>query len=68
MRDLHAGFHPVWGAMMKTGSQNSRFAHQLERYACLYTSHARNLLAYSPSKNYRGMSDTMPHDVEEEFH
>lgn len=29
--------------MMKAGNQNSRFAHQLERYACLYTSHARNL-------------------------
>ena len=25
-----------------------------ERYACLYTSHARNLVAYSPAKTYRG--------------
>ena len=62
MRELHATFHPVWGAMMKAGNQNSRFAHQLERYACLYTSHARNLVAYSPQKSYRGLTDFMPHD------
>ena len=61
-RALHASFHPVWGQLMKAGSQNSRFAHQLERYACLYTSHARNLIAYSPQKTYRGQSDRMPHD------
>ena len=66
MRELHATFHPVWGAMMKAGNQNSRFAHQLERYACLYTSHARNLVAYSPAKSYRGLSDAMPHDLENE--
>ena len=54
---------------MKAGSQNSRFAHQLERYACLYTSHARNLVAYSPRKTYRGQSDFMPHDaVDGEHH
>lgn len=63
VRALHAGFHPVWGQLMKAGNQNSRFAHQLERYACLYTSHCRNLVAYSPMKSYRGLSDAMPHDL-----
>ena len=68
-RTLHRAFHPVWGQLMKAGSQNSRFAHQLERYACLYTSHARNLVAYSPRKTYRGQSDFMPHDaVDGEHH
>jgi len=61
-RELHFAFHPVRGQLMKAGSQNSRFAHQLERYACLYTSHARNLVAYSPQKTHRGQSDFMPHD------
>ena len=68
-RALHRAFHPVWGQLMKAGSQNSRFAHQLERYACLYTSHARNLVAYSPQKTYRAQSDFMPHDaVDGEHH
>ena len=38
----HERFHKVWGQLMKTGYQNSRFAHQLERFACLYTSHVRS--------------------------
>lgn len=27
----HDQFHPVWGQLMKTGYQNSRYAHQIER-------------------------------------
>jgi glutaredoxin len=68
LRELHGTFHPTWGQLMKAGSQNSRFAHQLETYACLYTSHARNLVAYSPRKTYRGQSDWMPHDANDAEH
>lgn len=49
----HQRFHTVWGQLMKTGYQNSRFAHQVERFACLYTSHVSNLSFYSPNKSYR---------------
>lgn len=34
--------------------QSSRYAHQLERFACIYTSHVSNLIFYSPLKSYRG--------------
>lgn len=49
----HQRFHAVWGQLLKTGYQNSRFAHQVERFACLYTSHVANLAFYSPDKSYR---------------
>ena len=49
----HQRFHKIWGQLMKTGYQNSRFAHQVERFACLYTSHVSNLSFYSPNKSYR---------------
>jgi hypothetical protein len=29
LRSHHRNFHPVWGQLMKTGHQNSRFAHQV---------------------------------------
>ncbi|CAN1126891.1 hypothetical protein LINPERHAP2_LOCUS3692 [Linum perenne] len=29
-RECHQKFHKVWGQLMKTGYQNSRFAHQCE--------------------------------------
>lgn len=55
-------FHKVWGQLMKTGYQNSRFAHQVERFACLYTSQVTNLSLYSPDKYYRPSEDFMPHE------
>lgn len=61
-REYHQKFHKVWGQLMKTGYQNSRFAHQVERFACLYTSHVTNLSLYSPGKYYRPSEDFMPHD------
>ncbi|KAJ4963430.1 hypothetical protein NE237_023369 [Protea cynaroides] len=60
----HQKFHIVWGQLMKTGYQNSRFAHQVERFACLYTSHVSNLSLYSPDKYYRPNEDFLPHEFD----
>ncbi|KAK9080306.1 hypothetical protein SSX86_000064 [Deinandra increscens subsp. villosa] len=61
---FHEKFHKVWGQLMKTGYQNSRFAHQVERFACLYTSQVGNLALYSPAKYYRPSEDFMPHEFD----
>ncbi|KAK9108851.1 hypothetical protein Sjap_016911 [Stephania japonica] len=63
-REFHQKFHMVWGQLMKTGYQNSRFAHQVERFACLYTSQVTNLSLYSPDKYYRPSEDFMPHEFD----
>mmetsp|Transcript_29442 Transcript_29442/g.94283 ORF Transcript_29442/g.94283 Transcript_29442/m.94283 type:complete len:150 (-) Transcript_29442:118-567(-) len=62
MATYHASFHLVWGQLMKTGYQNSRFASQVERFACLYTSHVGNLRFYSPHKVFRTTAEDLPHD------
>jgi hypothetical protein len=31
LRAHHEDFHPVWGQLLKTGYQNSRYAHQVGR-------------------------------------
>jgi hypothetical protein len=62
LRAHHARFHAVWGRLLKTGYQNSRYAHQIERFACLYTSHVSNLAAYSPDKSWRAAPDAMAHE------
>ncbi|KAL6574320.1 hypothetical protein OROHE_001224 [Orobanche hederae] len=62
--ECHQKFHKVWGQLMKTGYQNSRFAHQVERFACLYTSQVSNLSLYSPDKYYRPGEDFMPHEFD----
>lgn len=63
-RECHLKFHEVWGQLMKTGYQNSRFAHQVERFACLYTSKVTNMGLYSPDKYYRPSEDFMPHEFD----
>lgn len=62
MERYHTLFHPQWGQLFKTGLQNSRFAEQVEQYACLYTSCVTNLKLVSPEMNWRAMKDLMPHD------
>ncbi|ONM09856.1 Cytosolic purine 5-nucleotidase [Zea mays] len=63
-RQHHQKFHKVWGQLMKTGYQNSRFAHQVERFACLYSSQVTNFGLYSPDKYYRPSEDYMPHEFD----
>ncbi|MEW5305391.1 MAG: hypothetical protein WDW36_007933 [Sanguina aurantia] len=58
----HTRFHRVWGQLMKTGHQNSRYAHQIERFACLYTSHVSNMTFVSPNKSFMGRLDWMAHE------
>ena len=55
-------FHPIWGSLLKTGQQNSRFAEQVQGYACLYSSSVGNLALLSPEMYYRAMPDLMVHD------
>lgn len=60
----HKTFHFVWGELMKTGRQNSRFSAQVINYACLYTSKLSNLRHYSTNKNFQAVRDFMPHDLD----
>ncbi|CAK8569626.1 unnamed protein product [Lathyrus sativus] len=62
LRKLHLKFHEPWGQLMKTGYQNSRFAHQVERFACLYTSRVSNLGLLSSDKYFRPSEDFMQHE------
>jgi hypothetical protein len=49
--------HPVWGELMRTGLEHSRFADQVFEYACLFTSKVSNLLYTSPFKRYFSAKD-----------
>lgn len=62
LEQYHRLFHATWGQLFKTGQQNSRFAMQVESYACLYTSRVTNIGLVSPEVYWRAMSDLMPHD------
>ncbi len=55
--------HPVWGELMKAGLEQSRFAAQLEDYACVYSSRVSNLRFYSPFKRFTAPPELLPHEL-----
>lgn len=63
LKKLEATIHPVWGELMKVGLEKSRFAQQVEQYACLYTGSVANLRFYSPFKRFTSARDLLPHDI-----
>ncbi|SMF21933.1 HAD-IG family 5'-nucleotidase [Pseudobacteriovorax antillogorgiicola] len=56
-------FHPIWGELMHTGLEMSRFAQQVESFACLYCTKITNLSFYSPNQKFRSLRDQLPHEL-----
>lgn len=59
---VETGLNRYWGLTFKEGNENSRFAEQVEDYACVYTSRASNLVLYSPIQYLRSLRAAMPHE------
>lgn len=62
VRIKESAMHPLWGELMKTGLERSRFAYQVEGFACLYTAKVSHLRFYSPHKMFNSFNDLLPHD------
>ena len=60
---LDASFNPYWGQFFKQGTSKTRFASQLEAYACLYTSRASNFAFYGSNRYFRVPWDPMMHEL-----
>jgi hypothetical protein len=61
--DLHKQFfNPYWGEMMRAGLEESRFADQVEKYACIYMTKVSDLQNYSPKTYFRPFRRTLPHE------
>jgi HAD superfamily 5'-nucleotidase-like hydrolase len=52
----------AWGPLMRSGSDKSLFARQVERYADVYTSRASNFLLATPFAYLRAARGSLPHD------
>lgn len=54
--------NPNWGMLMRTGSDKSHLARQIERYADVYTSRVSNFLHVTPFAFLRSHRGSLPHD------
>ena len=62
IKDREKALHPIWGELLYTSLEKSRFASQIESYACIYTTKITNFLLYSANQKFRSYRDSMPHD------
>ena len=60
--DYHGSFNPYWGEVMRAGVEESRFAGQVAKYACIYMAKVSNLADVSPRKYFRSERRPLPHD------
>ena len=57
-------FNPYWGEILRAGYEESRYAEQMERYACIYMTRVSDLYDYSPRTYFRPIKRIMPHELE----
>ena len=55
-------FNPYWGEVMRIGNEESYFASQVERYACIYMPKLDDLLKLSPRTYLRAHRSVLPHE------
>lgn len=59
-------YNPYWGEMMRAGQEESRFADQVEKYACIYMAKVSDLVSYSPKTYFRPRKRMLPHEIIED--
>jgi HAD superfamily 5'-nucleotidase-like hydrolase len=63
LEDYRKFFNPYWGEMMRAGQEESRFADQVEKYACIYMTKVSDLLEYTPKTYFRPMKRILAHEI-----
>ncbi|MGZ3712366.1 MAG: 5'-nucleotidase domain-containing protein, partial [Bdellovibrionota bacterium] len=64
IRKHQSHFNKYWGEVMRAGNEESYFANQTERFACIYMAKLGDLLAYSPRTYFRAPRRPMAHEME----
>lgn len=59
-------FNRYWGEIMRIGNEESFFASQVERFACVYMSQLKDLLECSPRTYFRSHRRVLAHEVQYE--
>ncbi len=57
-------YNPIWERVFRAGAEESYFAYQVERYACIYMEKLSDLLEHSPLTYFRANRRLLPHDVD----
>lgn len=61
--DQHQWFNQHWDRVFRAGAEESYFAYQVERFACIYMEKLSDLLQNSPLSYYRANRRPLAHDL-----
>ena len=56
-------YNPYWGQLMRSGNEESYFAYQVDRYACVYMTMLSDLLELSPRMYFRAPRRLLAHEI-----
>lgn len=62
VEELKTNFNPWWGEILRSGSEESRYADQVINYACIYMTKVADLGEYSPNTYFRPHRRLMAHE------
>jgi hypothetical protein len=57
-------YNPTWERVFRAGAEESFFAYQVDRYACIYMEKLSDLLDQSPLTYFRARRRQLAHDIE----
>lgn len=63
IRKQHAFYNANWGPLMRAGNEESYFAYQVDRYACVYMTKISDLLELSPRTYFRAPRKLLSHEI-----
>lgn len=64
IKQQQACFNPKWDRVFRAGAEESYFAYQVDRFACIYMEKLSDLLECSPITYFRANRRLLPHDLE----
>lgn len=64
IRDQQAYYNPKWDRVFRAGAEESYFAYQVDRYACIYMEKLSHLFEHSPLTYFRANRRLLAHDIE----
>jgi HAD superfamily 5'-nucleotidase-like hydrolase len=63
IKKQQALYNPNWGQLMRAGNEESYFAYQMERYACVYMTQIGDLFELSPRTYFRATRRPLSHEI-----
>lgn len=64
LKEQQTYFNPKWERIFRAGAEESYFAYQVDRFACIYMEKLSDLLEHSPATYFRANRRLLAHDVE----